>query len=331
MEVDVPGSAKDATVRRATAGADDSPRDMVWVPGGAFMMGSDRHYPEEAPAHGVYVDGFWMDRYQVTNDKFSEFVRATGYVTVAERAPRPEDYPGVPPSALVSGSAVFRQTTSPVDLGNPGLWWDYLPGASWRYPEGRGSSLDGRGDHPVVHVCYEDAAAFARWAGKSLPTEAPWERAARGGLEGCSFCWGEEFAPNGEVMANAWQGEFPWQNRKPRAPGTEPVGSYPANGFGLFDMAGNVWEWTTDFFHPGHVADAADRPRCCCPPRNPAGPARALAEPGSPTIALRVLKGGSYLCAENYCMRYRPAARIPYGSDSGAVHIGFRCVLMPAP
>jgi formylglycine-generating enzyme required for sulfatase activity len=303
---------------------------LVWVPGGAFMMGSDRHYPEEGPAHKVHVDGFWMDRYEVTNHRFAEFVRATGYITVAERVPQPEDYPGVSPSALVSGSAVFRQPTGPVALVNPGLWWAYAPGASWRCPEGPDSSIDGRDDHPVVHVCYEDAAAFARWNGQSLPTEAQWERAARGGLEECSFCWGEEFAIDGEVMANVWLGEFPWQNRKPREAGTEPVGSYPPNRFGLFDMAGNVWEWTTDFFHPGH-AEEADRPRCCCPPRNPAGPASALTEQGSPAIPLRVLKGGSFLCAENYCLRYRPAARIPYGSDSGAVHIGFRCVRTAVP
>jgi formylglycine-generating enzyme required for sulfatase activity len=300
---------------------------MVWVPGGAFKMGSDEHYPEEGPANEVFVDGFWMDRYPVTNDQFKRFVEATGYVTVAERAVDPEAYPGVAPEALVPGSAIFRQPSGPVDLSGPASWWEYAPGANWRCPDSHASSIE-RGRHPVVHVCYEDATAYAQWAGKRLPTEAEWERAARGGLDGREFCWGDEFEPGGTMMANVWKGEFPWENCKPQPPGSKPVGCYPPNGFGLFDVAGNVWEWTSDLFSPRHagVGRKTTASACCSMPRSPAGPLTALADPASPRIPLRVLKGGSFLCAENYCMRYRPAARTPQGSDSGAVHIGFRCV-----
>jgi formylglycine-generating enzyme len=296
---------------------------MAWVPGGAFMRGSDDHYPEEGPTQEVFVDGFWMDRHAVTNDEFARFVVATGYVTVAERALDSDEYPSVPPEALVPGSAVFRQPDGPVDLRGPATWWEYVAGANWRCPEGPGSSIEDRGRHPVVHVCFEDAAAYARWAGKRLPTEAQWERAARGGLDRREYSWGDELAPGGTVMANVWHGEFPWGNRRGRPPRTEPVGSYSPNGFGLFDMAGNVWEWTSDLFGHRHADEPAG---CCAIPRNPTGPAAALADPASPGIPLRVLKGGSFLCADSYCMRYRPAARIPQGSDSGAVHIGFRCI-----
>lgn len=301
---------------------------MVWIPAGAFTMGSDDGYPEERPAHRVHVDGFWIDRCTVTNAAFAEFVRSTGYVTVAERPLRPEDYPGVDPAALVPGSAVFRPPRGPVDLTtDPGSWWHYQPGASWRHPEGPDSSIDRRGDHPVVHVCFDDAAEYARWAGKAVPTEAQWERAARGGLEARAFCWGDELHPDGRVVANIWRGTFPSQNRKSRPPGTEAVGSYPPNGYGLYDMAGNVWEWTTDFWRPGHRAsDAAGS--CCTMKRNPRGPETALAEGLAPGIPLRVLKGGSFLCAPNYCARYRPAARIPQASDTAAVHIGFRCIVV---
>jgi sulfatase modifying factor 1 len=245
---------------------------------------------------------------------------------IAERELRPEDYPGVPRDALVPGSGVFEQPSGPVGLGDPGAWWRYVAGASWRHPEGPGSAIADRPRHPVVHIAYEDAVAFASWAGKRLPTEAEWERAARGGLEDCAFCWGDELTPGGRRMANIWQGEFPSHNAKASPSGTERVGAYPANGFGLHDMAGNAWEWTTDFYSPDHRETAAS---ACCVPQNPTGPPTALAEATAPGIPLRTLKGGSFLCAENYCTRYRPSARIPQASDSSACHIGFRCVRAP--
>ena len=225
--------------------------DMVWIPGGTFLMGSDHHYPEESPAHEVTVDGFWMDRYTVTNREFRRFVETTGYVTFAEKAPRAEDYPGAKPEMLVAGSIVFKKPTQRVDLRNHYNWWDWMPGASWRHPRGPQSSLGGLARHPVVHVGFQDAEAYARWAGKALPTEAEWELAARGGLQGAEFCWGEEFAPRGKQMCNTWQGDFPIENLK--LDGYEqiaPVGSFPPNGYGLHEMAGNVWEWTTDWFEP---------------------------------------------------------------------------------
>jgi formylglycine-generating enzyme required for sulfatase activity len=296
---------------------------MTWIPGGEFTMGSDRGYPEEGPPHRVTVSGFWIDTYAVTNAEFATFVEATGYVTAAERAPRPEDYPGVDPALLLAGSAVFRMPPGPVSLDEPNQWWAYVPGACWRHPEGPGSSIAGREQHPVVHIAYEDACAYADWAGKDLPTEAEWEFAARGGLEGNEFAWGDEVPGEPWEHANTWHGEFPWDNRKPHAPGTKPVGSYPPNGFGLYDMIGNVWEWTSDYWAPHHVAST------CCDPHNPRGPAEPLAEAAAPGIPLRVVKGGSFLCAANYCARYRPAARIPQASDSATNHTGFRCVRRP--
>ena len=294
--------------------------DMVLVEAGGFTMGSDLGYVEEGPAHRVEVGAFRIDRHPVTNDAFAAFVSATGHVTVAERPLRVADFPGVPRERLVPGSAVFAPPARPVDLADPGAWWHYVPGASWRHPGGTGTSIAGRGDHPVVHVAYEDALAYARWAGKALPTEAQWERAARGGLEGRRYCWGDRFLLDGRVMANVWRGRFPHENRKPHPPGTEPVGSYPPNGFGLLDMAGNVWEWTTDPFRPRHAPGGAAEgasPGCC-------GASRA--RPPARGAAARVLKGGSFLCAHNYCARFRPAARIPQDVDSAAVHVGFRCV-----
>jgi formylglycine-generating enzyme required for sulfatase activity len=298
---------------------------MVWIPGGEFMMGSDRHYPEERPGHRVAVDGFWIDPHPVTNAEFATFVAATGHVTVAERAPRAEDYPGVPPERLVAGSAVFRQPPGPVDLANPGNWWFYAPGADWRHPWGPESTIAGRDDHPVVHVAYADALAYARWAGTDLPTEAQWELAARGGLEGAAFAWGEDLPPDGPPPANVWWGEFPWQNLRERPPGTTPVGAYPPNGYGLSDMAGNVWEWTRDWYQPGHAVASP-----CCLPRNPTGPAAAQTDPAAPAIPMRVLKGGSFLCSRNYCFRYRPAARIAEAVDTSTCHLGLRCVVDPA-
>jgi formylglycine-generating enzyme required for sulfatase activity len=301
---------------------------MVWIPGGAFLMGSDDFYPEERPAHRVTVDGFWMDEHPVTNAEFRRFVKITGYVTLAERHPDPANYPGVEPGLLVPGSLVFHRPSRPVTLNDARAWWAYVPGASWKQPEGPGSSLAGRARHPVVHVAFEDAEAYAAWAGKALPTEAEWEFAARGGLEGAPFIWGDEFAPDGRLLANTWQGQFPWQNLKADGyEGTSPVNSFPANGYGLFDMAGNVWEWTGDFFTPRH-AGASERP--CCIPRNPRvdSPAQSYLsnQPGA-HIPRKVLKGGSHLCAPNYCLRYRPAARQGETVDTSTCHIGFRCIV----
>jgi formylglycine-generating enzyme required for sulfatase activity len=301
------------------------PKDMVWVPGGEFLMGSEQFYPEERPARRVAVDGFWMDAHPVTNAAFRRFVKATGYVTVAERPLDPADYPGIDPALLAPGSLVFRNPGRPVDLRDARQWWVYTPGACWRHPEGPGSGLGGRERHPVVHVAYEDAAAYAAWAGKELPTEAEWEFAARGGLDGATFVWGDAFTPRGRHMANTWQGEFPWQNlRSDGFDTTSPVASFPPNGYGLYDMAGNVWQWTSDFY----TLPAAAAP--CCAPRNPrvAAPDHTVAA-GQPDahIPRRVIKGGSHLCAPNYCMRYRPAARQGEAIDSSTGHIGFRCIM----
>jgi formylglycine-generating enzyme required for sulfatase activity len=287
---------------------------MVWVPGGEFMMGSEDFYPEERPVHRVTVDGSWMDEHPVTVAEFRRFVKATGRVTWAERAPDPADYPDADPELLVPGSLVFQPTSGPVNLGDWRNWWAWTPGAQWRHPEGPDSTVHGRELHPVTHVAYEDAIAYAAWAGKQLPTEAQWERAARGGLEGKVFCWGDEFAPRGRMMANTWQGEFPWQNLLlDRYEGTSPVGTYPSNGYGLCDMAGNVWEWTDDSF----AAPAAETGSCCAP-------ALPLADERFPR---KVIKGGSHLCAPNYCLRYRPAARQGEAVDTSTSHIGFRCIV----
>jgi formylglycine-generating enzyme len=283
---------------------------MVRLPGGEFLMGSEDFYPEERPVRRVAVEGFWIDRHPVTVAEFRRFVRATGYVTVAERTPDPADYPDADPDALVPGSLVFRPSRGPVDLRDFRNWWAYVPGATWQRPEGPASDAYTRARHPVTHVAYDDAAAYAAWAGKELPTEAEWEYAARGGLEGKRFAWGDEFSP---AMANTWQGEFPWQNlRLDGYAGTSPVGAFPPNGYGLLDMTGNVWEWTCDLF-AGH----ADAP--CC------GPDQA-----GEHIPRRVIKGGSHLCAPNYCLRYRPAARQGEAVDTSTSHIGFRCVLRGA-
>lgn len=305
---------------------------MAWIPGGTFRMGSEEFYPEERPVHEVAVSGFWIDHYVVSNEEFARFVEETGYVTVAERPPRTEDFPGAPPENLVPGSLVFRKRGGPVDLRNWANWWAWEPGTSWRRPLGPKSSLGGRKRHPVVHVAYEDAEAYARWAGKELPTEAEWEFAARGGLEGAKFTWGDDEFPAGQTMANTWQGEFPWQNlRLDGYEGTSPVGSFPPNGYGLFDMAGNVWEWTCDWYVPRHADEVVKS--CCGPPANP----RVLApdksyDPRQPQFRIprKVVKGGSHLCAPNYCLRYRPAARQPQMIDTSMTHIGFRCIVRAA-
>jgi formylglycine-generating enzyme required for sulfatase activity len=308
-------------------GAADEADDMVLVPGGTFLMGSNEHYPEEAPAHRVVVDAFWMERHTVTNADFRRFVEATGWVTLAERPANIADYPGALPELLVPSSVVFSQPAGPVDLGNPGNWWRYVPGADWRHPRGPGSSLQGLWKHPVVHVAYEDAEAYARWVGKDLPTEAEWEFAARGGLEGAEFAWpGNELVVGGRHLANTWQGEFPWQNTgEDGFAWTAPVGMFPPNGYGLHDMAGNVWEWTSDWYQDH--GKLTSKP--CCAIHNPRG---GLAEDShdarTPQVRIprKVMKGGSFLCAPNYCRRYRPAARMPQPIDTSTCHLGIRCV-----
>ena len=291
-------------------------------------MGSDHHYPEEAPTHQVSVDGFWIDGITVTNKQFRRFVEEASYVTVAERQPSLEDYPDALPELLVPGSAVFQKPSRQVGLGNPGNWWVYVPGANWRHPEGPNSSLRGRADHPVVHVTYEDVEAYATYAGKELPTEAQWEFAARGGLEDQTYTWGKDLAPDGKMLANFWQGEFPWQNLLLDGfEGTAPAGYFPPNGYGLYDMAGNVWEWTSEWYQ-SQRGDEPNKP--CCTPNNPKGgrleESFDVTLPGVP-IPRKVLKGGSHLCSQNYCFRYRPAARIPETIDTSTCHIGFRCVV----
>ncbi len=286
---------------------------MKAVPGGSFRMGSESFYREERPTRQVSVDAFQIDQAPVTNDAFGRFIEATGYVTMAERQPDPALYPDADPALLVPASLVFVKPAGPVGLQDFRAWWTYVPGADWKHPEGPGSSLLGRFDHPVVHVTFDDAKAYASWAGKSLPTEAEWEFAARGGLDGATYPWGNEFAPGGRPMANTWQGLFPWQNlREDGFEGTSPVGAFPANGYGLHDVVGNVWEWTTTLFdNSGKTAGEA-----CCTPNKSLGRQARLA-----------VKGGSHLCAPNYCLRYRPAARQGQSIDTSTSHIGFRCVL----
>ena len=304
--------------------------DMLWVPGGTFRMGSDRHYPEEAPEHKARVDGFWMDRYPVTNDQFEKFVSETGYVTFAETPPDPADYPGALPEMLHPGSVVFNKPRHRTEIGGC-TWWSFVLGADWKHPLGPDSSISGLGRHPVVHVAYRDVEAYAKWAGKDLPTEAEWEFAARGGLDGAEFAWGNALYKDGLHMANTWQGDFPWQNlRSDGYERTSPVDAFPPNGYGLVDMIGNVWEWTTDWFEATHTAD---RHKACCVPQNPrGGREEASYDPGQPTIRIprKVLKGGSHLCAPNYCRRYRPAARFPHPIDTSTCHVGFRCIIRPS-
>ena len=305
---------------------------MIRVAGGTFRMGSDKHYPEEAPVHQVTVDGFWIDRTPVTNRQFREFVQATGHVTVAEKAPDPRDYPGALPHMLKAGSLVFSPPDYPVSLNDWSQWWAFTFGATWRRPYGPKSSIKGLDDHPVVHVAYEDAKAYAAWAGKDLPTEAEWEFAARGGLDGAEYAWGDELTPDGRHMANTWQGSFPFQNKREDGfDRTSPVTAFPPNGYGLHDMIGNVWEWTSDWYAPKHPADA---PKACCIPENPRGGREADSyDPRQPQIRIprKVLKGGSHLCAPNYCRRYRPAARHAQPVDTSSSHIGFRCVSRQGP
>ena len=297
-------------------------RDMVYLPGGEFVMGSDLAYPEERPAHARRVEGFHIDRSPVTNAQFAEFVRDTGYITTAETAPDPADYPGADPALVVAGSLLFGPPEHRVPLDDFRRWWNYVPGTSWRHPQSAdAAAVD---DHPVVHISHRDATAYAEWAGLVLPTEAEWEFAACGGRGETLYQWGDEFAPDGRVMANTWHGEFPWQNLDPHGhTRTSPVGSYPANGFGLVDMIGNVWEWTDSPATASHH-DAATVPG----PGPVTGPA-SCCSPGGATPgvhARKVIKGGSHLCAPNYCRRYRPAARQGEDVDSSTSHLGFRCI-----
>ena len=305
-------------------------KSMVWVPGGTFSMGSEDFYPEERPVHTVKVDGFWIDEHPVTAWEFRKFVRATGYVTVAERPLDASDYPDADPELLVPGSLVFRKSAGPVDLSDFRNWWEYVPGACWKRPAGPRSTINGRDRHPVVHVAYEDAEAYALWAGKELPSEAEWEFSARGGLDGAVFAWGDDFASQGKLMANTWQGRFPWENLKVDGyEGTSPVGTFPANGYGAFDMTGNVWEWTSDYFTTKHPEEV-EKP--CCVPHNPRvdlPEASYIAGQPGEHIPRRVIKGGSHLCAPNYCLRYRPAARQAEAIDTSTSHIGFRCIVRP--
>ena len=316
---------------KAVAGrAEDGPTGgMVRLAGSAFAMGSKRFYPEERPVRTVSVDAFWIDATPVTNREFAAFVEATGHVTLAEIAPDPADYPGMPPEMARPGSLVFTPPPGVVPPDDATAWWSFVFGADWRRPGGPGSTLEGLSDHPVVHVAHADAAAYAAWAGKALPTEAEWEYAARGGLAGADYAWGDALAPGGAMLANTWQGKFPHENLLLDGfARTSPVGSFPPNGFGLFDMIGNVWEWTDDWWQAARPVRKVRG--ACCIPRNPRGGAEeASFDPATPRVRIprKVLKGGSYLCAPNYCRRYRPAARHPEPVDTSTGHVGFRCVV----
>lgn len=307
---------------------------MVWIPAGEFMMGAgskdDAARPDEHPAHKVQVDGFWMDETEITNAQFAAFVKATGYVTIAERAPDweemkkqlPPGTPKPPPDVLVPGSLVFKQPDGPVPLDNAARWWAYTPHANWRQPEGQGASIAGKDNFPAVHISWDDAVAYAKWAGKRLPTEAEWEWAARGGIADAVFAWGNEPIEQGNIKANTWQGRFPDQNSKRDGfYAAAPVRSFKANAYGLFDMAGNVWEWCSDWYRPDYFAQVA-RPEGV---KNPMGPDSSF-DPDEPTVPKRVQRGGSFLCHDSYCASYRVAARMKASPDTGLMHSGFRCV-----
>jgi formylglycine-generating enzyme len=321
------------TVANRSLTPGNAPEGMVWIPGGEFSMGAQdpRGVPEGGmqsmadarPIHRVYVDGFWMDRTDVTNAEFARFVKATGYVTVAERKPRAEDYPDAPPENLVAGSIVFTAPDHPVSLDNHYQWWRYVPGANWRHPFGPGSNIKDKENCPVVHIAYEDAEAYAKWAGKRLPTEAEWEFAARGGLAGNLYAWGNDFHPNGRWMANTHQGHFPLDDQGTDGfAGIAPVAQFPANAYGLYDMAGNVWQWTSDWYRPDYYEQLAAKGGVA---RNPQGPDSPY-DPSEPTERKRVHRGGSFLCTSQYCSRYLVGGRGKGEVSSGSNHLGFRCV-----
>jgi len=300
------------------------PRGMVWVPGATYQMGcADCGAPDAVPIHPVVVDGFWMDETPVTNAAFAAFVKATGYVTIAERKPDPKDFPDARPEALVPGSAVFWPPRHPVELDDHLAWWRYVPGAHWKQPEGPGSTVDDRADHPVVHVAWDDAVAYAGWVGKRLPTEAEYEHAARGRLRSARFAWGRELKPKGRWAANIWQGQFPSENRAEDGYArTSPVKAFPSNGYGLFDMGGNVWQWCADWYRPDYFESLSKQGGVS---RDPRGPADSL-DPHEPGVKKRVQKGGSFLCSERYCSRYFLGSRGKGAPDSGSSNVGFRCV-----
>jgi formylglycine-generating enzyme required for sulfatase activity len=297
---------------------------MKWIPGGQFWMGAeDSHMADTKPWHRAYVDGYWMDTTEVTNEQFTRFAKATGYVTVAERKPRAEDYPQALPERLVAGSVVFSPPDHPVMLDNQLRWWSYVAGANWRHPEGPNSDIKDRMNHPVVHIAYEDAVAYCNWAGKRLPTEAEFEFASRGGLDRKRYAWGDEFMPEGRHMANTFQGHFPDTNSAEDGYiATAPVGSFRANGYGLFDMAGNVWEWTSDWYRADYYSTLAASGEIAV---NPKGPADSF-DPSEPGTQKRVQRGGSFLCTDQYCSRYIAGGRGKGEPDTGTNHLGFRCV-----
>jgi formylglycine-generating enzyme len=321
------------TVASATVPRDAAPPGMVWIPGGEFSMGCDdpRERPcggpdamhDARPIHRVLVDGFWMDRTEVTNGQYEEFAKATGYVTVAERTPTAAEFPDAPPENLVAGSVVFSPPDQPVSLDNHYQWWSYVKGANWRHPTGPQSSIQGREKYPVVNIAYEDAEAYARWAGKRLPTEAEWEFAARGGMAGKLYAWGDELKPGGKWYANTWQGKFPVQDTAEDGfAGLAPVGQFTPNGYGLYDVAGNVWEWCLDWYRPGYDETLAETGAVA---RNPMGPQSSF-DPAEPGQAKRVHRGGSFLCTDQYCTRYMIGSRGKGETSTGSNHLGFRCV-----
>ncbi|WP_409049462.1 formylglycine-generating enzyme family protein [Telluribacter sp. SYSU D00476] len=309
-------TAKETTSTLVRAVTGDT-TGMVWIGGGSFTMGNDE-FPDSRPLHQVQVDGFWMDAHEVTNAEFARFVEATGYLTVAERPLNPADFPGVPADKLVPGSAVFTTTAQKVNLSNPLQWWTYVPGANWRHPEGPQSSIEGKENLPVVHISHEDAAAYAKWAGKRLPTEAEWEYAAQGGRGNHTYYWGEELKPKGQWVANIYQGSFPDRNTvEDGHAGAAPVGSYPANPYGLYDMDGNVWEWCSDLYRPDYYMNSVKQ--------NPTGPADSY-DPEEPGVVKYVQRGGSFLCSDEYCIRYKAGSRGKGEVSSGSNNLGFRCV-----